>query len=325
MSDSLSSSESGGLKSSLKNVPVLSGILTWMIRMIRMPGRFTELSSRFDRLEADLRLALRDGKANTEEAKSQIAYLTRDLEMLHHALKEKAGLNQTETVKAIANHDFSSETYLYFAFENKFRGAREEILKTQMQYIKIIEDARKVSKGEYVLDAGCGRGEFLKLLRDHGIAAKGADSTPSMIEACRQEKLDAVVSDLLAYLKNVAEGTLLGITAFQVVEHLPVEYLIEFIKAARSKLAPGGVLILETVNPDSLSSFKNFYLDLTHQNPIPSATLKFLVENAGFKDAEIKFTSEIPASSKLQGSDPNILKLNQLLFGPQDYAVVGRR
>ncbi len=319
MSSSLDAPESSGMKSKIKSIP----FLTWLVRLVKLPARFNELSSRFDRLAEEQQRSLKEAKDSVDEVKSQIAYMTRDLEMLHHTLKEKAGLLKPEMVKEIADREFSSETYMYFAFENKYRGAKEEILKNQTQYVQIIEDTQKKSNGKFLLDVGCGRGEFLKLLRDHKIAAKGIDITQSMIDACKEEGLDAVRNDLLSYLKSIEENSLLGITAFQVVEHLPVDYLLEFIKAARSRIAPGGVLILETVNPDSLSSLKNFYLDLTHQNPIPSLTLKFLCENFGYKNVSVRFASEVPSASKLAGSDPNIQKLNQLLFGPQDYAVIG--
>lgn len=315
----LSSSESAGVKARLKSIP----LITWLVRLLRLPSRFVELSSRFDRLESEQRAILASANKDVDEVRSQTASIARDLEMLHHALKERAGQLNIDTVKDIANREFSSETYLYFAFENKFRGDKADILKSQSQYVSYIKEAQRQAGSGPLLDVGCGRGEFLKLLRDNAVSAKGIDATKSMVDACLQQGLSAVHDDLLHFLKSVEDNSLLGITAFQVVEHLPVDYLIEFIKAARRKIAPGGILILETVNPDSLTSLKNFYTDLTHKNPIPSATLRFLVESVGFKSAEVRFTSDIPEASKLQGKDPNIQKLNQLLFGPQDYAVIG--
>ncbi len=316
---SLSSQESEGMKSKLKNIP----LLTWLVRLLRLPNRFTELSSRFDRLEAEQRSALGERRADLDEVRGQISTLARDLEQIHLALKERAGTLNIDQIKAVSKMEFSSETYMYFAFENKFRGAKADILKSQGQYIPFIQDAKKTAGNLPLLDVGCGRGEFLKLLKEQGISAKGIDSTKSMVDACHEQGLIAVQDDLLHFLKSVGENSLLGLTAFQVVEHLPVDYLIEFIKAARRRIADGGVIILETVNPDSLSSLKNFYLDLTHQNPIPPTTLKFVVESAGFKNVAVRYTSEIAEESKLKGTDPNIQKLNQLLFGPQDYAVIG--
>ncbi len=260
-----------------------------------------------------------------EDLRSRSATMMRDLELLREALEEKTGILKGETVKKIVENGFSSETYRYFAFENQFRGNNNEILKAQTQYLPRIEEAQKESKGEFVLDVGCGRGEFLTLLKQNNIPCRGLDLTQSMVDSCKEKGLEVSLSDALIYLQNIKDQTLIGITAFQVIEHLPVEYLTEFIKTSFSKIKDHGVLILETVNPNSFTSLKNFYLDLTHKNPIPPLTMKFLLEDAGFKKVTIHYTSYIPDHEKLQGKDRNTTKLNEILFGPQDYAVIGQR
>ena len=260
-----------------------------------------------------------------EELRSQNAHLTRDLELLREALKEKVGLPTTESLKKIAENGFSSETYQYFAFENQFRGNKEAVLSAQNQYLPFIQQASLNSKGDYFLDVGCGRGEFIDLLSINNIQTRGIDLTLSMVEHCKNKGQQVVQRDVLEYLKEVGEGSLIGISAFQVIEHLSPDYLIEFIKTAFDKIKKNGVFILETVNPNSFTSLKNFYLDLTHKNPIPPLTLKFILENSGFKKINIQYSSFIPESEKLQGKDKNTLKLNDLLFGPQDYAGIGWR
>jgi O-antigen chain-terminating methyltransferase len=144
------------------------------------------------------------------------------------------------------------------------------------------------------------------------IPAKGVDITKSMIETCHEKGLDAVHGDTLQYLNTLKDDCLVGMTAFQVVEHVPTDYLVRMIKTAFRKIAPGGVLILETVNSDSLNSLRNFYLDLTHRNPIPPATLKFVAEYAGFKDVRLHYSSLVAEESRLQGGDDNTRKLNDL-------------
>ena len=154
--------------------------------------------------------------------------------------------------------------------------------------------ARSAAKDSFVLDIGCGRGEFLKLLKEKNISARGIDNTPSMIESCKQDGLNAELTDALGFLRNIKDSTLNGVTAFQVVEHLPADYLVELVRTAHGKIAPGGVIVLETVNPGSVSSLQNFYLDLTHRNPIPSETLKFLAESAGFREVTVHFLRPYP-------------------------------
>lgn len=303
-------------------------LITWLYRLLYLPSRhhelnhlYWQLSGRVNALDARLLEAF----TTADNLRGQTATLSRDIEMLREELKKKAGLSAKETVKELAKIELSSESYLYFAFENSFRGSKEAIREIQKGYLEPIRKAKEDSKGGFLLDVGCGRGEFLKLLKENGIPARGVDGTKSMIDACGEQGVEAVFGDALDYLRSVPNDSLLGVTAFQVVEHLPTDYLTELVKAARAKTAPGGVIILETVNSNSVSSLRTFYLDLTHKNPIPPETLKFLVENAGYRDVSIRYSSPIPDNLKLQGPDDNTKKLNDLLFGPQDYAVIGRR
>ncbi len=213
---------------------------------------------------------------------------------------------------------------IYYLFEQQFRGTEEMIKHRQSAYVS---DIKKVFDkcGGYVLDIGSGRGEFLQLCYETGVKAKGIDINDMMVERCREKGLDVVKADVLSYLTSLPNESLCAFTAFQVAEHLTPEQLWQLVQLALVKLKPGGLILLETVNPDSLDTFKNFYVDLTHQRPIPSITLRFIVEAAGFKNAEVRFSSPVSEEVKLQGSDINVQKLNNLLFGYRDYAIMGWR
>jgi O-antigen chain-terminating methyltransferase len=114
------------------------------------------------------------------------------------------------------------------------------------------------------------------------------------------------------------------VTAFQVVEHWPPEEIFRFLQEARRCLAPGGVLVAETINADSLSALRAFYLDFTHVRPVPPEALRFLAEAAGFTDVRIEFRSPVANSDRLTETTENDKKLNALLFGAQDYAILAR-
>lgn len=218
----------------------------------------------------------------------------------------------------------------YFAFETLMRGSREEIAERQRRYLPLFANR------ERVVDVGCGRGEFLGLLREAGVMARGVDMDADMVAQCRAEGLDVEQSDAVHYLEMVDPGSLDGIFAAQVVEHLPPRKLVQFLSAARTALAAGGLIVLETINPASLSALRNYFADLTHVQPLVAETLAFLVETAGFKDPRIEFTSALPESGQLRqipfgdtvppeaavASQRNIDLLNALLFAPQDYAVI---
>jgi O-antigen chain-terminating methyltransferase len=128
--------------------------------------------------------------------------------------------------------------------------------------------------------------------------------------------------DGLANLAALPDGGLGAVVALQVVEHWSSETTFALLREARRALSPGGVLIAETINSDSLSALKAFFLDPTHVRPVPPDALRFLAEAAGFTDARIEYRAPLPPADRLEETGENEAKLNRLLFGPQDYALV---
>jgi SAM-dependent methyltransferase len=208
---------------------------------------------------------------------------------------------------------------VYSLFEERFRGRPDDVERKQRSYVPFLR-----SLPGPVLDAGCGRGEFLSLLRREGIPASGVESNPLAVEACRAAGLEVFAGDVVADLAAREPGRLGAVTAFQVVEHWPPEVVFAFLRSARRAIAPGGVLIAETINTDSLSALKAFFLDPTHVRPVPAEALHFLAGAAGFIDARIEYRGQLPDAERLTETDENDRRLNRLLFGPQDYAVVAR-
>jgi len=211
----------------------------------------------------------------------------------------------------------------YLEFENKFRGSEEIISNNQLNYLPIAEKAfAKISSG-YLIDVGCGRGEFLQLLKNKGFAAKGVENNPIFVEYNMKRDRNVIQSDINNFLNVTNDNSLVGITAFQVIEHFSPSYLLSFFNLAFQKIAVGGVIILETVNPMSLFSLMHYWYDLSHKKPLPPEILKFYLEKAGFSDIEINFVNEVPSENKLSGDDENTKKLNQILFHSQDYNIIG--
>ena len=206
---------------------------------------------------------------------------------------------------------------VYSLFEERFRGSPEEIAERQRSYLPLLKDLPGP-----VLDIGCGRGELLRLLAAEGIPALGVEINPIPASACRAEGLEVEHRDGLAYLNSRRDCSLGAVVALQVVEHWAPEATFAFLREARRALAPGGVLIAETINSDSLSALKAFFLDPSHVRPVPPDALKFLAEAAGFADARIEYMSPLAPGDRLEETSSNDAKLNRLLFGPQDYALV---
>ncbi len=214
---------------------------------------------------------------------------------------------------------------IYADFERTFRGSEEEIRRRQAADVALFSAA---PEGGRVVDLGCGRGEFLELLRSAGLEAAGCDTNPVMVARAKEKRLEVACEDLFSWLGDCPDGSLRGIAAYQVVEHFPPERVIELVGLATTKLFPGGVLLLETINPESVYAMKWFWMDLTHVRPVPAPSLAHLLESAGLRDVRIDRRSPVPAAEALpEGSiaSPAFERLAALLFAPQDYAAIGVR
>ncbi len=224
----------------------------------------------------------------------------------------------------------------YLLFENRHRGSEAEIKARQRVYLPYFKDSGSV------LDIGCGRGEFLELLKEAGIPAQGAELNPEMVQVAQQKGVEVFQGDGLEHLRKLPDRTLGGIFLSQVIEHLGPENLRELVRTAFLKLAPGGVLLAETVNPQCLTTFSGaFYVDLSHHNPIHPEAARFLWESVGFRQVNILYVSPYPPEMLLKEMvrrddesyedetarvlNENVRRLNDLLYGYQDYAVVGTK
>ncbi|HEV7508866.1 MAG TPA: class I SAM-dependent methyltransferase [Thermoanaerobaculia bacterium] len=231
------------------------------------------------------------------------------------------------------------EEHGYLELERRYRGTEEEIHERIAAYRPFFKD---LPAGSAVLDLGCGRGEALALLREWGFAGRGVDSSARMVELCRDRGLQAEVGDLFAVLAAVEEGSLGGVVSFHVIEHLPADALDRLVRLAYRALKPGGVLILETPNPLSVVvAARNFWLDPTHVRPVHPESLKLMYELAGFDPVERldlrPFApadrlpeidlARLPAEQRSLADQVNRLRdrLDDLLFGCQDFGMVGRK
>lgn len=244
--------------------------------------------------------------------------------------------HQTKTYEIPVSTAPDVKSLNYFVFEERFRGDRRDIKNRQSVFLDYFESCKNV------LDIGCGRGEFLELLKEAGIVAQGIDIDENMIEYCRSKGLDVLNSDAIKYLEGLEDKSLDGLFLDQVVEHLDPVYLINLLELCFKKLKYGYYIVIETVNPLSFISFSNFYIDLTHKRPIHPETLNFLLISSGFREIDKKFYSPLPDEAKLarmtmvdgmsdaeerlmETYNKNIDMLNNILYGPQDYAIVGKK
>jgi SAM-dependent methyltransferase len=267
-------------------------------------------SRRFDGISEDLgrwkKAAEKEARRRDSAQDTRIAYL--------EALSSRSTSPSSPNVASAPTLPES----VYALFEERFRGSTVEVAEKQKFYLPFLWNVPGP-----VLDAGCGRGEFLRLLKEQGIAARGVDSNSLAVEACRAAGLDVREGDAIDALAAVPPSSLGAVVAFQVVEHWPAAATFRFLAEARRAIAPGGVLVVETVNTDSLSAMNAFYLDPTHVRPVPPEALRFLCDAAGFRELRVEYRSPLPATERLDERSENDARLNAILFGPQDYAVIG--
>ncbi|HEY0561060.1 MAG TPA: class I SAM-dependent methyltransferase [Frankiaceae bacterium] len=222
-----------------------------------------------------------------------------------------------------------SALFDYVGFERRFRGDPEQVLQTLSDRY-----AELLSAHAPVLDLGCGRAELIELLTQRGVDARGVDSDPGMVAEAQARGLAVVAGDALGYLRALPEHSLGSIIATHVVEHLELDVLVELLELAVTRLRPGGVFVAETPNPASLIVLGNSYiLDPTHVRPLHPSLLAFLCEGAGFRDVRLAFhepatdyhLAEVTAPDApewVAQLNANVRRLNDVLFGPQEYAVI---
>lgn len=220
----------------------------------------------------------------------------------------------------------------YIGFEQRFRGdAEASSTMLAERYVPFLRDRGSV------LDIGCGRGELVEQLVAAGVTAAGVDTDADMVEDARRRGVEAHHADGASYLRSIPEASLGAVTSIHVVEHIPIGPLVEMLELIVTRLKPGGIFIAETPNPASLVVLGNSYvLDPSHVWPMHPALMSLLCERAGFADVELQYFSpatdyQLPLIQ--EGDDvpewtatinQAFAKLNHVLFGPQEYAVIAR-
>lgn len=318
------------------------GIQEQLDRLREQVQTNSEIISRLDvldELERSLRNDLETVSVNLRNNNAAIEALSADSEfaklklnviekgMKNNRIRQTAAPVQAVITSAVPaaqeSGDSEYEKIDYFDFENHFRGSMESIKKAQEIYLEYFSDKKNV------VDIGCGRGEFLALMKENSINARGVDIYEPYVDYCGMKGLDTVCGDGVEYLSGQDEVD--GIFVGQVVEHLKTGEIIRLCNTAYEKLSAGGCIVIETPNPTSLAIYTNaFYIDPSHIKPVHPLTMKYLLEKAGFKDIKVIYTEHsrppyaIPELD-VEGAEEfnNAMKnVSDLLYGSQDYAVI---
>jgi O-antigen chain-terminating methyltransferase len=266
---------------------------------------------------------------------------TRAISALHARVAElEAALEQTtETTHELpasplgheGTANVAARELNFLDLEEEFRGDEREITRRQQDYVGLFHGRHAV------VDLGCGRGEFLALLRDAGVGARGVDTDAAMVARCREKGLDVRLEDAESFLDSLSDATVDGIFAAQVIEHLESQRVIHLVELAAAKLAPGGILVLESPNPRSMLALSAFWLDFTHVRLYDPYAVAWLLRSRGFDVTDVRFSLPGEETLRIIGIPPEVDApdaeefnqrigiLNDFVYGARDYAVVAVR
>ena len=298
-----------------------------LLRKDYIKQNFSEFTKRIDVLEEKLYLLEQnlEDKSNIEDTKdlytqllvekNNITIKLQKLDSLINEarknLPEQFNSKQLETLSKISEEDRFSR--LYKSFEDKFRGSKEEIKNRLSIYLPFLNQYKE-NKDALILDLGCGRGEWLEILKENKFLAKGIDSNPNILDSISRD-FDIKQADALSYLKSLKDSSVCVITGFHIIEHIPFDTVLEILEQALRVLKKGGLIIFETPNPRNiLVGASDFYLDPSHKSPLHPMTMKFFTKQIGFTNVKALIIN----NNKFKDIDE--IEFNTL----DDYITIGR-
>jgi O-antigen chain-terminating methyltransferase len=294
--------------------------------------KLAEAKTYFDTKIIEMEFKFKQQNIEIYEIKNTADYLKNSLVQIEQRINDipevagkAAGKTSTGKLQNLTDEISHNLDSLYVFLEDNLRGRRDEIKKRLQVYIPIIKKSNTGLKNSPILDIGCGRGEWLELLKETGLHASGLDLNKIMIRICKERGFKVKEGEALSFLKDLSDHSLGAVTCFHLIEHYGFEFLVGLLKEILRVLKPGGLVILETPNPDNvLVGSCNFYLDPTHNKPLPSPLIKLVLESCGFSKVKIMPLNPYEDDARIKNDDFETSKrFNDYFYGPQDYAVVG--
>lgn len=243
------------------------------------------------------------------------------------AIRRQIGSSAVQPIPTTVPENQASpiDDALYVALENHFRGSRDLVAERQRDYLPKLPPV--ITSSAPLVDLGCGRGEWLKVVRSQGLPAIGVDSNSVCIAECKEENLDVLQNDILNFLTNRPDASVGTYTIFQVLEHLPFATLVNVLREIRRTLVPGGRLIAEVPNAKNLRvSAGTFWIDPTHERPLFPELLLFLATEVGFSQTESHYTNNLSPDYDLSGIPDGARNALQSVVsavdGPGDFALI---
>lgn len=251
---------------------------------------------RYDRLTADLATVAADLASRLAKAEEETTKARGDYERLELTLRSLNPTGSSSTSESPAWSEIP-DAY-YWAFEERMRGSSASVearLRGYEDLVLPLRDALRTDARDRPrwIDLGCGQGEFCALLREWGWDAEGVDASPGAADACRARGIAVTLADVLSYLETRPDEPVGGVSAIQLIEHLPKRAWVRFFQEIHRALGPGGALLVETINGRNADAVADYFVaDVTHTWPGHPETLQLMAEHAGFEKVEVRFVHE---------------------------------
>jgi SAM-dependent methyltransferase len=262
---------------------------------------------------------------NVLELFTTVKTLQRDVDALQERLRRSdarvAELEAAVTIMRLRNERSTPATDKpaavdAFALHDHLQGPRGDTMQRLRVYLDYFADAGKV------LDLACGRGELVELLEAEGVAVCGVDADADMADYCQSRGLPVTRAEAADYLDEQPDGSLGGVFLGRSAERLDPAALVGLLKICRSKLRPGGAIVVEAVNPTCPEALARFSEDPARFRPLPPDLLSFLLQSEGITVAETVVSgpaaADVPAVARCRAGMP------RQAAGYHTYAVVGR-
>lgn len=334
-----------------RRIPVLGKALRWLLSLVRLPRHLWAIESHFGTVSGDLQYFRNSFTHATNRHEAKLKSLERAVEMLpgtelvgelraridslaeqmaaNELLLRRGGLGLGDDNPSAIAADLDP---LYAEFENQFRGSQEVIRARLQPYLKFVNDVGAGTDAAPILDLGCGRGEWLEMLKERGLHVSGVDLNRLFVEECKAKGLHVELADAIGTLRALSPASVGIISLLHLAEHLNFQTLIELLDQANRVLVPGGGLIIETPNPENaLVAQWAFYMDPTHRNPLPPEMLRWMVQARGFAQADIvrlfdsRPSSDVAFVPEGVAGAETINALVRPLHAAMDYAIVARK
>lgn len=262
-----------------------------------------------------------------QSLQSQLSQFRLDLNTVRRSTEFKPESNQLRSgeVEISQSNQNTIDDILYVALEDAFRGDRDLVAQRQSEYIPLL--GNKIDTDHPLIDLGCGRGEWLTMLKERGIPARGIDGNSACVAECVELDLDVQKGDLIAFLKQCEDDSFGAVTLFQVFEHLPFPVLVDCLQEIQRVLVSGGILIAEIPNAKNVRvGSGTFWIDPTHQRPLFPEVLQFLATYVGFTSVDGKYTNRLGPVHDLAGltggAKAALESAMEALDGPGDFALI---